>query len=182
MKNEIDLFCNFLLIDKKYSANTIDSYKRDLIKLDKFLNKRVANINVEDIKKYLKFLTDEKEEKTSISRNISCLRSFYKFLIIEKIVQNSPMEDIELPKLDKLLPQVLDEDDIDKLLDIKLLDAFCYRNKAMIELMYATGLRVSELVNLKVHDIDINMALINTIGKGNKERIVPIGDYALHYL
>ena len=82
----------------------------------------------------------------------------------------------------KKLPNTLDEEDIDKLLKIKLNDAFSYRNKAMLELMYATGLRVSELVNLKIHDIDLDMALVQTMGKGNKERIIPIGDYALYYI
>lgn len=182
MINEIDLFCNYLLIDKKYSSNTIESYRRDLIKIDKFLNKDIQDIKEDNIKDYLKYLNEENEEKTSISRNISCLRSFYKFLLIEKIISNNPMENIELPKLDKTLPQVLDEDDIDKLLDIKLVDNFSYRNKAMLELMYATGLRVTELVNLKVHDIDLNMALVSTFGKGSKERVIPMGDYALYYL
>ena len=182
MDSEIDLFCNYLLIDKKYSHNTIESYKRDLDKLNSFCNKSITNITEKDIKKYLEYLTDNKESKTSISRNISSLRSFYKFLLIEKIISNNPMENIDMPKLDKRLPNTLDEEDIDKLLDIKLIDAFSYRNKAMLELMYATGLRVSELVNLQVHDVDLDMALVRTLGKGSKERIIPIGDYALYYI
>ena len=182
MINEIELFCNYLLIDKKYSSNTIESYKRDLVKLDKYLNKKITSIYEDDIKDFLKYLNEESEEKTSISRNISCLRSFYKFLLIEKVISKNPMENIELPKLDKTLPQVLDEEDIDKLLDIKLIDNYSYRNKAMLELMYATGLRVSELVNLKVHDVDIDNCLVSTFGKGSKERIIPMGDYALYYL
>lgn len=182
MIEEIELFANYLLIDKKYSPNTIESYKRDLIKFDKFCNKKINSITELDIKKYLSMLTDEAEEKTSVARNISSLRSFYKFLMIEKIVSNDPMENIELPKLDKRLPKTLDEEDINKLLDIKLVDEFSIRNKAMLELMYATGLRVSELVNLKIHDINLDMALVKTLGKGSKERIIPIGDYALYYL
>ena len=182
MDNEIDLFCNYLLIDKKYSHNTIESYKRDLDKLNSFCNKNISSITENDIKKYLEYLTDNNESKTSISRNISSLRSFYKFLLIEKIISNNPMENIDMPKLDKRLPNILDEEDVDKLLDIKLVDDFSYRNKAMLELMYATGLRVSELVNLRVHDIDLDMALVRTFGKGSKERIIPIGDYALYYV
>jgi len=182
MDKEIELFTNYLLIDKKYSSNTIESYKRDLIKFNIFCNKTINNISEKDIKNYLKYLTDNKESKTSIARNISTLRSYYKFLMIEKIVNNNIMENIEFPKLDKKLPNTLDEEDIDKLLDIKLTDEFSIRNKAMIELMYATGLRVSELVNIKIHDIDLDMALVKTMGKGSKERIVPIGDYALYYL
>ena len=92
------------------------------------------------------------------------------------------MNFISSPKREKHLPKVLSEEEIDKLLNIPLNDAFSYRNKAIIELMYATGLRVSELVNLKVNDIDLNMALLKTLGKGSKERIIPLGDYALNYL
>ncbi len=182
MKEQIELFCNYLLIDKKYSHNTIESYKRDLTKLDDYLKKNINSVNESDIKKYLAFLTEQKESKTSVARNISSLRSFYKFLLIEKVIDNNPLENIELPKLDKRLPKTLDEEDIDKLLDIKLVDSFSFRNKAMLELMYATGLRVSELVNLKIHDIDLDMALVTTMGKGSKERVIPIGDYALYFV
>lgn len=182
MDNDIELFCNYLLIDKKYSKNTIESYKRDLNKFNIFCNKKSSSIKEADVKEYLKELTKLNESKTTISRNISSLRSYYKFLLTEKIISSNPMENIELPKLDKRLPKTLDENDIDVLLDIKLIDNYSYRNKAMIELMYATGLRVSELINLKIHDIDFDMALLKTLGKGSKERIVPIGDYALYYI
>ena len=180
MENEIDLFANYLLIDKKYSTNTIESYKRDLIKFNNYCNKKCDSINENDIKEYLKYISNE--SKTSVARNISSLRSYYKFLMIEKIINKNCMENIEIPKLDKKIPKALDEEDIDKLLEIKLVDNYSYRNKAMIELMYATGLRVSELVNLKIHDIDLDMALVRTMGKGSKERIIPIGDYALYYI
>lgn len=182
MDNDIELFCNYLLIDKKYSKNTIESYKRDLNKFNIFCNKKSSSIKESDVKEYLKELTKLNESKTTISRNISSLRSYYKFLLTEKKISSNPMENIELPKLDKRLPKTLDENDIDVLLDIKLIDNYSYRNKAMIELMYATGLRVSELINLKIHDIDFDMALLKTLGKGSKERIVPIGDYALYYI
>lgn len=182
MENEIELFTNYLLIDKKYSKNTIESYKRDLTQFNNFIDKKVTDIEDTDIKKYLKELNILKESNKTVARFISSLRTFYKFLIIEKIVIKNPLENIELPKLNKSLPKTLDEEDIDKLLNIKLTDNYSFRNKAMIELMYATGLRVTELINLKMQDIDINMALLRTMGKGSKERIIPIGDYALHYL
>ena len=92
------------------------------------------------------------------------------------------MDFISSPKREKHLPRVLSENEIDKLLNIPLTDHYSYRNKAILELMYATGLRVSELINLKVNDIDLNMAILKTIGKGSKERIIPLGDYALNYL
>ena len=111
-------------------------------------------------------------------RLLKSLKSYYKFLIIEKKLDKSPVDKIELPKIEKKLPNVLSVEEIDLLLDIKVTDSFSSRNKAMLELMYATGLRVSELVNLTLNDIDLYNDIVRTIGKGNKERIIPIGDYA----
>ncbi len=179
-------FINYLQIDKKYSENTIASYAADLKDYQNFmmnlLKKDIYHIERKDIKLYLKYLKDQKKSPKSISRRISCIRGFYKFLLIEKIIANNPMSTIELPKTKKALPKVLTIEEVDKLLDITLKDAYSYRNKAMLELMYATGLRVSELVNLKIHDIDFVNETVRTMGKGNKERIIPIGEIAIHYL
>lgn len=179
-------FINYLQIDKKYSENTIASYAADLKDYQNFmmnlLKKDIYHIERKDIKLYLKYLKDQKKSPKSISRRISCIRGFYKFLLIEKIIANNPMSTIELPKTKKALPKVLTIEEVDKLLDITLKDAYSYRNKAMLELMYATGLRVSELVNLKIHDIDFINENVRTMGKGNKERIIPIGEIAIHYL
>ena len=176
-------FLRYLLIDKGYSNNTIDSYKKDL---EKFLsynkNININDINNADLKKYVKHLKEIGLNEKSISRNISCLKSFYKFLVIGKYVKNNPSDSVFTPKVKKSLPKVLSEEEVFKLIDIELNDSFSYRNKAMLELMYATGIRVSELVNLKLQDIDLNQDIIRTFGKGNKERIIPIGDYAKEYL
>ena len=179
----IEEFLRYLLIDKGYSNNTIESYKRDL---DRFLefnkNKDINNINSDDLKEYIKYLNNENLKEKSIARNISSLKSFYKFLVINKYINNNVSDALYLPKVKKSLPNILTEDEILKLLDIKLTDNFSYRNKAMLELMYATGIRVSELVNLKLQDIDLNQDIIRTFGKGSKERVIPIGDYAKEYL
>ncbi len=184
-ENKIEKFMNYLLIDKKYSNNTIESYKKDLYKYVNFMVSK--NIELRDIKKdnimdYIKYLKKGNINEKTISHNISVIRSYYKFLITEKYLKNSPSEFIELPKLKKTLPNVLSIEEVDLLLDIKLNDHYSYRNKAMLELLYATGLRVSELVNLKLTEIDLNECLLRTIGKGNKERIIPIGDQAIYYL
>ena len=179
---EIDEFCNYLLIDKHYSNNTIESYKRDLTKFYVYIDKDLKKVSKDDIKDYLKHLYDDKMNERSIARNISTLKTFYKFLNISKIINNNPVDSISSPKLGKKLPNTLSEEDINKLLDIKLIDNYSYRNKAMLELMYATGLRVSELVNLKVYDVNLEEAIVKTMGKGSKERIIPIGDYALSAL
>ena len=182
MNDYIINFCNYLLIEKKYSSNTIESYRRDLVKFFKYINKEPNNIKTSDIHAYLKTLSQEKLTEKSIARNISCLKSFYKFLLIEKEVKNNPMDEIDVPKVRKSLPKSLTVEEINLLLEIPLIDDFSYRNKAMLELLYATGMRVSELINLTLLDIDLDSATVRTLGKGSKERIIPIGDYALKYL
>lgn len=182
IQEEINSFRSYLLVEKKYSKNTIESYERDLLQFQSFITKEITRIQEEDIHQYLKELSAEGKSEKTISRVISCLKSFYKFLLIEKKVARNPMENIEIPKLKKSLPHTLTEEEVNNLLEVPLLDAFSYRNKAMLEVLYATGIRVSELVNLKLGDIDIESATLRTMGKGSKERIVPLGDYALRYL
>lgn len=182
MDREIDLFKTYLLIDKKYSNNTIVSYENDLKKFEHYSKKKINDISKQDIMNVLKKLQEENLSNSSINHFVTTLRSFYKFLIINNIVKENIMDFISSPKREKHLPRVLSENEIDQLLNIPLTDHYSYRNKAILELMYATGLRVSELINLKVNDIDLNMAILKTIGKGSKERIIPLGDYALNYL
>lgn len=182
IQEEIKNFRSYLLVEKKYSANTIDAYMRDLLKFQEFTQKEISSIREEEIHNYLKQLSIEGLNERSISRMISCLKSFYKFLLIDKVIQKNPMENIEIPKLKKSLPHTLTEEEVNCLLEVPLVDAFSFRNKAMLEVLYATGVRVSELVNLRLGDIDIENATLRTMGKGSKERIVPLGEYALHYL
>lgn len=182
MIKHINNFCSYLLIEKKYSHNTIDSYKKDLYKFSEYQNKNIDSIDSNDIHQYLKYLTVILLSDKSIARNISCLKSFYKFLLIEKEITNNPMEDIDLPKVRKSLPKALAEEEIISLLEIPLVNDFSYRNKAMLELLYATGTRVTELIDLKLQDIDLDSATVRVMGKGSKERIIPFGDYALKYM
>ncbi len=179
----LDEYKNYLLIDRHYSKNTIDSYINDLDIFFEYLNKHNLDYKViskDNIRNYLKTINN-KDERT-IAHQISVLRGFYKYLILENIIKDNPMINIDLPKLSKKLPNVLTVDEVDKLLDIKLNTMYDYRNKAMLELMYATGLRVSELVSLKIEDVDLNNALVRTMGKGSKERIIPFGNYAANAL
>lgn len=182
IEEEIKNFKSYLLVEKKYSKNTIDAYERDLLKFQKFITTTITKVTEKDIHNYLKELGKEGMNERSISRVISCLKSFYKFLLIDKVVTKNPMENIEIPKLKKSLPHTLTEDEVNRLLEVPLIDDFSYRNKAMLEVLYATGIRVSELVNLKLGDIDLENATLRTMGKGSKERIVPLGEYALRYL
>ena len=181
--NLINEYLKYLKIDKGYSDNTIYSYKHDLNKFLKYFgNININLINEDKLKKYVKYLNEINLNTKSISRNISCIKSFYKFLIINKYIDNNVSDSIYIPKVRKKLPNTLTIDEIEMILDIKLTDNFSYRNKAILELMYATGLRVSEVVNLKLQDIDLNEDIIRIFGKGSKERIVPIGDYAKDYV
>lgn len=176
LTKKINEFCDYLLLEKKYSQNTISSYKRDLIKFGNYFKSGLKKIDTKDIKKYIKSINDMNSK--SISRNISALKSFYKFLLLEKYVSKNPMTIITRPKVKKTLPKVLTEEEIDKLLNINVKDRYDYRNKAMLELMYSSGLRVSELINLKINNVDLDMNLIRIYGKGSKERIIPLGEYA----
>lgn len=182
-KNAIKEFETYLLIDKKYSNNTIASYINDVTKFYHYTKTdNLTKVTKEDVKKYIAYLKKNNISTKSIAHNISCLKSFYKFLIINKTVNTNIMDSIDTPKLTKSLPKVLSIEEVLLLLDIKTENDFDYRNKAMLELIYATGLRVSELINLKLSDIDLHMAVVRVMGKGSKERIIPIGDYAINSL
>lgn len=178
MKEDISQFLSYLLFEKKYSENTIKAYERDLMRFcDFFHNSSILSIDKNSMRKYINKVGEEIDPR-SLSRNISSLKSFFKFLVLSKVISVNPMDMINNPKIPKKLPKVLSEDEVFKLLDIDLNTDFDYRNKAMIELMYSSGLRVSELVNLNVNDVDLDNDLIRIFGKGSKERIIPINDYA----
>ncbi len=179
MNDKINNFLDYLLIEKKYSNNTIASYRNDLKIFSEYMPSDLNKINAKKLKDYLVHLKKLKLSEKSIAHNITVLRSFYKYLMIEKVVKENPIALIELPKIKKTIPSVLSYDEITTLLNIEVNDKYTARNKAMLELMYATGLRVSELVNVKLSDIDLINALIRTMGKGSKERIIPLGDYAI---
>lgn len=172
-------FSLYIVVDRKYSENTKSSYIEDLKKCIMYLKKGPNEVTDDDIYTYIKYLKeDEKLNTKSIARNISSLKTFYKYMLITNKMTINPMDKIELPKITKSIPSILTVEEVDKLLDIKVKDAFSARTKAMLELIYGAGLRVSELVNLNVSDIDLEEDLVRLIGKGNKERIVPIGDFA----
>ncbi len=182
-ENKKEEFRQYLLLEKKYSDNTANSYIEDLETFIKYFKnkKSLKNINRNDINDYITYLSNNLSAK-SVSRHISSLKTFYKYLLLDNYVSVSPAAHLKVPKLAKSLPKILSEEEVDKLLDVKLTDDYSYRNKAMLELMYSSGLRVSELINLKVTDIDFEMNLVRVYGKGSKERIVPLGDYALDAL
>lgn len=178
----IEDYIDYLRIDKKYSINTILSYKNDLLELYNFFsNRNLISLKKEDLLLFIEKNKLIKSDKT-IAHFITVFRGFYKFLNIEDIIKSNPAMLLKLPKNKKSLPKVLSIEEVDQLLDIKLKDKYDYRNKAMLELMYSTGIRISELINIKIHDLNINNCTLKIFGKGSKERIVPVGDYAIYYL
>ncbi len=175
MSKEIIDFLDYLRIERKMSNNTVESYMYTLNKLEKESKKDLILSSKSDLKNIL--IDNKKSEKAkSLNHEITIIRQFFAYYNKESIVK-----DIDLLKLEKALPKYLTKEEVERLLNIPLITPLDYRNKAMLELIYATGLRVSELVNLKVNDIDFEMCTLRVLGKGNKERIVPIGSVALKY-
>ncbi|HHW58653.1 MAG: site-specific tyrosine recombinase XerD [Bacteroidales bacterium] len=181
-------FHTYLMLDKHNSKNTIDAYLRDVKKLMNYfnnINKSFLDANLKDLEGFVSFLSELELESSSLARIISGIRSFYNFLLEEEIIKENPAERLKLPKLTRKLPEVLSVEEIEQIIAVIDLSKFeGHRNKAIIEVLYGCGLRVSELVNLKMIDYFEEETMIRVIGKGDKERYVPIGSKAkkaLHY-
>ena len=181
----INDFINFCIFEKGLTDRTKESYYNDLNIYKNYLESKhittIEKIKSEHIKEFLKERATI-EKTTTIAHNLTVIKNFHIYLLRQNLTSTDVSEFIERPKLKKSIPKTLSVEDIDKLLDIKLNTIFDYRNKAMLELMYGTGLRVSEIVNLNTTDIDITNCIIRIMGKGNKEREVPLGEYSIYYL
>tara|TARA_B100001057_G_scaffold201593_1_gene202398 strand:+ start:7124 stop:8020 length:897 start_codon:yes stop_codon:yes gene_type:complete len=174
-------FENFLKLERNLSENTIKSYISDLIKFKVFLLKsnikELNFINPEIIREFLYEESKKVSGKTQ-GRIISTLKSFYNFLVLEKILENNPIEDIDYPKIDSKVPFVLSTNEIDKIITQASLTKFGIRNQTIIEVMYSCGLRVSEVIEMKISNIFFDESLIKVLGKGKKERFVPLSSIA----
>ena len=174
-------FENFLKLERNLSINTIQSYRSDLKKFEVFLLKtnvkELNYINPEIIREFLYEQSKKVTGKTQ-GRIISTLRSFYNFLVLEKIAENNPIEDIDYPKIDSKVPFVLSTNEIDKIILQASLTTFGTRNQTMVEVMYSCGLRVSEVIEMKISNIFFDESLIKVLGKGKKERFVPLSGIA----
>lgn len=176
----ISKYLDYLTYERKLSKNTLLSYTNDLKDFDMYFQGKLKDLKYQDIVKYLD--TIQQLNTRSISHHITVINSFYSFLLNDGVLLENPCANVASPKIPKRLPNYLTEDEVNNLLNINLLTPYDYRNKAMMELLYATGLRISELCNLKITDIDIHNCFVRVFGKGKKERIVPISDIALEYL
>lgn len=181
-------FKNYLQLEKSLSANSIEAYLLDVAKLTEYLlykqeNKAPGEVNVATLNGFLKWISEMGMTPASQSRIISGLRSFYKYCLQEEIVEQDPTALIETPKQKKSLPDTLSFNEIESILNaIDVSTPEGARNRAMLETLYSCGLRVSELVNLKRSCLYLEAGFIRVIGKGDKERLVPIGESAIKYL
>jgi integrase/recombinase XerD len=180
MQNILKNYTDFLKIEKRYSTNTVESYHRDISRFLQFSGERpLEAFDSTRIRSYLMKCLDEGRNSRSTARYLSSLKSFFNFLREENYIKENPAEILESPKLWRKLPNVIGLDEVEALLacpDPKTLQGI--RDKAMLEVLYATGLRASELVSLKVSDVDLQVGYLRSMGKGSKERVVPLGAIA----
>ena len=176
-------FLNSLIIEKGLSKNTIQSYESDIYQLYQWNisknKKRITEIKKIDTSQYISYLFSQNLKSTSVNRKISSLKTFFNFLLKKKLINANPFADQIMPKKPISLPKSISEDDVVKLLDAPKTDSLIgLRDKAMLELLYASGVRISELVNIKFSDLDLERNIIKVFGKGSKERLVPFGEDA----
>jgi len=183
---DLNEYIRELSINKNYSENTIEAYKRDLNEYFSYLknnNKNYLSIDYDSIRKYLSYLNDKKDTNTTISRKISSLRGFYSYLRLNEKIKNNPFKLINLPKKEQKLPRFFYYNELEELFAAcDTSTSLGQRNLAILEVLYATGTRVSELINIKLEDINFSEKQIKVLGKGNKERMVFLGEYAVDAL
>jgi integrase/recombinase XerC len=175
----LDKYLEYIGYIKQFSANTIKAYKQDIRQFFDYFRENKQQINRDSIRDFISVIFLRTKNKATIQRKIYAIKSFYSYLLRQGVIEKNPFDVISSPKTDKKLPGVLTEKEMAQFLDSLPEDHFtAIRNKAAFEFLYATGLRVSELTNLKRADIDLNESLIRVLGKGKKERIVPFHDKA----
>jgi len=179
-------FLTYLQVEKGLARHSLESYRRDLYRLQSWAErcgKQISELERADLRKWIASLSREGLAPASIARAVSATRGFFKFLMLDGHIKSHPAEDLDTPQRFSYLPKFLTEDEINRLLaapDVTTEEGIC--DRAVLEIMYATGLRVSELVGLKQNDIDLLAGLVVCHGKGNKERRVPLGKSAIHWL
>lgn len=190
--NAIENYKTFLVLEKSLSANSVEAYLNDIRKLAKYCEekhnaKQMEEVSYDILKDYLNFVNDMGVTHRTQARSISSVRSFFKFLVYDGVLENNPTKLLETPKIGRKLPSILTVEEIDAILGaVEMYKPEGQRNKAIIETLYSCGLRVSELIGVKISNVNFRMGIIKIEGKGNKERIIPLskkrqtGNQALH--
>jgi integrase/recombinase XerD len=182
----IDQFLDAIWMERGLSANTLGAYRADLVALRKWLAKRDTSLifaTRSDLLAFIAWRTEEGAKPRSTARQLSSFRRFYRFLLREGQIQQDPTSKIEMPRIGRSLPQSLTEAEVESLLnapDVK--DPLGHRDRTMLEVLYATGLRVSELINLSQSEINLNQGVARIVGKGDRERLIPLGEEAQRWL
>lgn len=183
----VDAFCEFLEFERGLSPRTLTAYRRDVERLAEYLEARgtadIAGAGVAELRDYTYHLKDRGLQPASIRRNLAAIRTYFAFLLAEGHVRADPTDRVDLPRTWRRLPNVLHRDEVTRLLEAPDLgDPLYWRDKALLEFAYASGVRVSELIGLKVRDVDLQEGFAVVFGKGSKERLVPVGRAALQAL
>lgn len=182
MIDPVERFLNYLTVEKGLSENTLEAYKRDIRKFTKYLTenkKQITNFRRGDITSFLNHLRDSGNQATTLARNIAALRGLCKFMLLEGIIDEDPIENLLTPKGWKRIPRIIGIEEVSDLLKKPEGNKLSLRDRAMLEIIYSSGLRVSEAINIKMNDISFEAGFITIKGKGSKERVVPINETTL---
>ena len=186
MEKEIDRFIEYLKYQRNYSDFTCNNYNKDLNEYNSFIlsNKiNYKNMDYNETKEYVIYLNKKNDAKSTISRKLSSLRTFYKYLVLNNKVESNPFLLVSSPKKEKRIPKFINYNNMEEILNVpNIKTKEGQRERVILEVLYASGVRVSELVNIKLKDIDFSNKNILILGKGSKERLVSFGDYALEYI
>lgn len=186
MEKEINNFIEYLKYQRNYSDFTCNNYKKDLNEYNSFiLNNKInyKNMDYNEAKEYVIYLNKKNDAKSTISRKLSSLRTFYKYLVLNNKVKSNPFLLVSSPKKEKRIPKFINYNNMEEILNVpNIKTKEGQRERVILEVLYASGVRVSELVNIKLKDIDFSNKNILIFGKGSKERLVSFGDYALEYI
>jgi len=182
MDELVERFLNYLTVEKGLSLNTTSAYRRDIEKFKDYLKKKdkdLKRFNKDDLITYINHLRDLGLQTSTLSRNISSMRGLCKFMLMEGLIDEDPIENISTPRGWKRIPKVIGVDEVYELLSKPQNEALSLRDKAILEIIYSSGLRVSEVINIKVSDINFEAGFITVKGKGSKERVVPVNETTL---
>jgi integrase/recombinase XerD len=181
MVDPVKRFLNYLTVEKGLSENTLDAYHRDIRKFIAHLDesdRKITGFNKNDIISFLNHLRDKGNQTATLARNIATIRSFCKFMLLEGMIDEDPVENLSTPKGWKRIPKVLGIEEVSTLLNSPG-GKYALRDRAILEIIYSSGLRVSELINIKMNDLNFEAGFITIMGKGSKERVVPVNEYTL---
>ncbi|MBI5409013.1 MAG: site-specific tyrosine recombinase XerD [Nitrospirae bacterium] len=182
MINPVERFLNYLTVEKGLSANTLESYKRDIDKFESYLKnagKKITSFKRSDVLSFITHLRDSGSQTSTLARNLSALRGLCKFLLLEGLIKEDPVENLSTPKGWKKVPKILGAEAVSTLLQKPEGEKYSLRDRAILEIIYSSGLRASEVVNMKISDINFEAGFLTIQGKGSKERVVPINEAAL---